>query len=423
LSLQPAIYDHILETLKGGKGSGYFGHAGRPGLQGGSAAVSGSVSMGQGKDVFSDWRSIVNYFAPGIDRSASMKGITNERFREINKITMDSVRRFLDENGLIDYNDASSKISLAANEYVKQFGGNDDIYFTEGMEVLARVRRNLETEHGFRIKREISRGNITPEEAMKLNNDVVSEADQAGEYKSENYVWKIIPKDTWHATTNAAAVIQSGLASRYERGDVGGAGLGGGDSQTISLTNDMEYAKTIERALHEMNLVVSGKITTRDIFDFAKQGAGGVGHDFSQTVYETARGLVGGKNIQELIDRDEGKLLHYADFFPGTKGNPYTQEEIMWGRTSVLRAFQSARGQEGGIENPFFGFQDTEAFARLDPRQFKVIRFKPKKETAKGMYVWAEREYRIVGGDAVKFAEEIDFFQPDDINAIFGVNQ
>jgi len=45
---QGNVTDYILQTLKGGKGSGFYGHAGRPGKKGGSAAQSGSVSMSEG---------------------------------------------------------------------------------------------------------------------------------------------------------------------------------------------------------------------------------------------------------------------------------------------------------------------------------------------------------------------------------------
>jgi hypothetical protein len=40
-----AVTDYIIQKLKGGPGSGYFGHAGRIGKRGGSAPVTGSVDM------------------------------------------------------------------------------------------------------------------------------------------------------------------------------------------------------------------------------------------------------------------------------------------------------------------------------------------------------------------------------------------
>jgi hypothetical protein len=42
------LKEFILRSLKGGKGSGFFGHAGRPGKKGGSAAGSGNVSASTG---------------------------------------------------------------------------------------------------------------------------------------------------------------------------------------------------------------------------------------------------------------------------------------------------------------------------------------------------------------------------------------
>jgi tRNA nucleotidyltransferase (CCA-adding enzyme) len=51
-----SVTDYILKTLKGGKGSGYFGHAGRPGYQGGSAAQSGSISEHRAQETSPEFR-------------------------------------------------------------------------------------------------------------------------------------------------------------------------------------------------------------------------------------------------------------------------------------------------------------------------------------------------------------------------------
>lgn len=408
----------FVKTLKGGPGSGNHGHAGRPGKVGGSAPSKGGA--GKSLDLYGlngNYQGYIDYYSPGLP-PVRKQGIQDEEFfaqyREYRSVLRKRVNEILDKNGLTL---TTADFRAEESKYLEEFskGKGDEKWLTPEVDAIMEIEKMFRHEYEFRVKAAISRGDIEVEEGARL----------AGtEAEHPNYAdWKLLPEESYHATVNSKAVQAQGLKSRKERGISGGEGLGGGEDETISLTDRQDYARTIERGLHEMSLAARGTLTVRKMFELAEQGAGGVGHDWSSRLGTFTKSIIGIDDRDKLIEIDEGKgIKHEWSVFNSIPDRPYTQDEIMGNRMQILKSYMAARSDQGGFENPMFMFNDWKKTAALDPAQFKVHVYKPANPRAKGTYLGpAEGEYRIVGGDAVKFVKAIDFFGPDDLDEIFGV--
>lgn len=400
----------VVNAYKGGKGSGNFAHAGRPGHVGGSAPQSGEGSPSFDPTLPSDYHALIERFAP----NHGLSGMINDpaEYKRLYKLVDAHVFPYLDRVGIrVTRHQLEKPFSDALNQVWAEKG---DHYIGPETEILLAIEREMRHEHDFRVRQAVCLGEIEPEEADEYSYEAAH----------PNGVWRLLPAETFHATVNSAAVKAQGLKSRRERGSSGGEGLGGGEDEVVCLTDRADYAKTIERGLHEMSLCARGTLNVRKMVDLAQSGAGGVGHDWSGRLQSFIKTIEGKDDLQEFIDIDEGHgIKHDTWHILGDKepDRPYTQEEIMEKRFSILKSFMAARGAEGGFTNPMFMFNDWKATAALDPAQFKVHVYAPANPKVKGAYLGpAEGEYRIVGGKAVKFKRAIDFFKPDDLKAIFG---
>lgn len=396
------FYEWILskKTEKGGKGSGNFDHSGRPGLVGGSAPSNGRVSLGV-EDVYSIGR-IIRPF----DDSEEVKA---EYRRDVAK----NVRAYIDKVGYKNLDDKTIRAMFVKkiDEIKSKYQTEEDAFKSDEMSNLFFINGKLKEEVDFRAKRDICNGS---EDAEDLTDKDIW-------HNSHDNYFKPLPEELWHCTTDVESILVDGLKSRYER-DASGTGLGGGEDDAICLTDREEYAKTIERSLHEMHMIYTGKLTPERMVELAKKGAGGVGHDWSGEFEDHIGSYMGKKPLQEYVDILNGKPYEHRVSFMGKSDiRPATEEERENLIHAFARSYMSARDHSGGLEDPMFMFNDVKAFKKLNPKNFKVLRLKPKNKKCQGHYVGhAEGEWRIYGGGAVDIDDEIDFFDPDDIDSIVG---
>lgn len=84
--------------------------------------------------------------------------------------------------------------------------------------------------------------------------------------------WAPLPSTLFHVSTDVPSVHRHGLKSRDELGQASGKGLGGGESDTISYTDDPKIARDIHHSLGEFHDVVTGKVSPHQLMERARTG-------------------------------------------------------------------------------------------------------------------------------------------------------
>ena len=210
---------------------------------------------------------------------------------------------------------------------------------------------------------------------------------------------KALPPVAYHVTVAADAVASQGLKSSQERG-VKGEGLGGGNPFGVSITDSTKVALGIYNGMLEAKDVLDGVITPQMILDEAERGINGVSwkdkvvkqlHSYGGDGY--AENIVAGMHAGDLVN----------SFTPRLPSRPATREEHLEDVFRLYKYNSMYRESAGGQYDPFFAFNDLEAFAKLDRNQIKILRVTPASDEAKGEHVGGpEGEYRIFSGKAVK---------------------
>lgn len=230
-----------------------------------------------------------------------------------------------------------------------------------------------------------------------------------------------LPKDLWHVTTNAGLIKKTGIQSRYELGIWNGPGLGGGSDKTISFSTDPDIGTTIERSLHEGHLVAKGEITAGMLLQSAEKGLGGVGRPWlreavrrQESSYEvppdfTMQNRKGmSLEVENLLDWEAGKEV---TTYRGEKWTKDDYQETLWRFYAI--SYMGIREQAGGFSNPLFFGTDYKKLAKMNPKEFKVLRYRPATTKARGWQMGSLAEWRVVGKDSVKLVGVIDKFDPD----------
>ena len=135
-----------------------------------------------------------------------------------------------------------------------------DAASTELDAVLAENRKRRNTWKRD-IRRALARGVIANEQARERGY-----CGQGHDQTSDGRAalnWQPLPDTLYHVTTARSGVEARGLLARDELDQTGGAGLGGGDADTVSFTTDPGIADDILRALNEYNAVLNGRMTPR----------------------------------------------------------------------------------------------------------------------------------------------------------------
>jgi ribosomal protein S18 acetylase RimI-like enzyme len=244
--------------------------------------------------------------------------------------------------------------------------------------------------------------------------------------------FKDMPPDLYHVTTAADAVEANGLKSRYELGQVQGAGLGGGDDKSISFTADKAIADQIKRSMIEAHDVAAGKKTIAEMWKDATTGANASKpYDTWITQLETGNSAwKHGDPVHPAVDAwTRGKEFKMASLGrppddthdwtpsphdPGWMGGDgkmrysfferdMTPDEKRDRAFHFYQALASGREQSGGPMDPLFFTSDTKALARMNPeKDVAILHFKPK-PGAKGTNMSALGEWRTYTGKAVDY--------------------
>lgn len=272
-------------------------------------------------------------------------------------------------------------------------------------------------------RRRESEWNTSVRRGLSLGHHTDDEARAAGYWGTghDSDGWKPLPKDLYHVTTDVAGVHATGLKSRDELSQQHGKGLGGGESDTISFTDDPKVAEGIHDALHEFHGALNGKKTIAQMYDEAERG---VGADTPYHSYFTAS-YPGGKDDPRLKAHIQGKefefgVRHESDVPHGWKPaeghkvgdaadlqglhvgwvRPATEDEQLRRRAACYKHYAFGRAMSGGKDDPLFFDTDLKSFAHSDPKGFGVIKAHPK-PGAQGYQLGSLGEWRTATGDAV----------------------
>src|ERR1035437_8889033 len=221
----------------------------------------------------------------------------------------------------------------------------------------------------------VSEGKLTPEQVIEKG---------ISKYDVQDFV--PLPDTLYHATVAADQVDAQGLKTRDEQGVSGGAGLGGGTDNTISLTSDPKVASGILDGMKEAHDVVTGKLPVSEMLKQAQDGTDAKQpwasklEDYWKGAYgsvdKLAQGIETDTGFPKLPEEKPGWTPVKSSENTYTDGSPsrYSQwERPMTGAEksdnafSFYKAWSLFREEAGGKYDPFFAFNDREAFASVKP--------------------------------------------------------
>jgi hypothetical protein len=244
--------------------------------------------------------------------------------------------------------------------------------------------------------------------------------------------WQQLPQDLYHVTTDLPGVQARGLKTRDELAQGHrGLGLGGGESDTISLTIDPELARDILTGLHEYHDAVTGRTSAPEMWEEARagQGADRPYHEAVARCYDLtwrpgdplpdglADDLEGRDRYHGMANytRHEMHERHGPGWEPADEGwdtpkgrvhaGPWTRlaspEHQAEQRADLYRKLSACREQAGGPANPVFFATDVPGFALLDPGGFALLHVRPR-PGAQGYPASGMAEWRTASGEALE---------------------
>lgn len=295
----------------------------------------------------------------------------------------------------------------------------DNQAFVARMDALREVERKWERD----VKMALTEGDITQAQAKEL-----------GMYFTGGEKYAPLPPTLYHVTVADSAVMHDGFKTRDEHGK---SGLGGGTSDTISLTDNRQMAEQYLNGMLEMHDMLNDRLPITKLIDQAKAGHKAE-REWMTQVHETyAR-----ESPDKLIDGMPSRLydvLHDTNTWhvPWLKDKSVTQLETMLGMSGKKDAiggkvFQSewlqkpltadekiARQYEfmsrwmfmrdavgKGPVNPLFFTSDMKKF-RDTPRGELQLLEVDTKPGAQGYHVPAENEFRVHTGKVLKVKDRI----------------
>lgn len=152
----------------------------------------------------------------------------------------------------------------------------------------------------------------------------------------------------YHATTAINAILREGFKTRSE---LGRGALGGGPSDVISFTADLQIAESIVYALRRAHEVSSGKMNYRQLEMLGKHFG----------VWDKA---------VETTNNNYGKFDYISSFDYSHTTTPRTTEqkkEWLFSCWRTILAFQSR------IYDPWFAFVTYEDFEKLNPTEIGIV--------------------------------------------------
>ncbi|WP_196807281.1 PcfJ domain-containing protein [Candidatus Solirubrobacter pratensis] len=309
--------------------------------------------------------------------------------------------------------------------------------------------RSLEKEWDRAARHAIATGRLTPAEAVARGyrpSGYEADSNSWAPYHENTGSWKPLPKKLYHVTTNLPDVLKSGvLRSRHEldlNGVNAGRGLGGGDDETISLTDDPTIAHNILMAMREGADVASGRLPIHRLVEMAEKGEGAKepwlrkmfgDHDWSRgnpralddlllgrkPFYShllpeghPLKGMSGGFQTLPAEEWAQYGYYPYEDAYAlGSPEKPiYTAQSVYRHLSPEEQAHEAfewwrnpyapMRGWSGGPPDPLFTSVDPEWFAKVNPNHIGVVEAQPVKN-GHGYPMGSLKEWRVPTGDAV----------------------
>lgn len=242
--------------------------------------------------------------------------------------------------------------------------------------------------------------------------------------------WDLLPNPLFHVTTAKSKVISEGLKTRRELQQNSGKGLGGGPSNFISFSNNLEIGQKILLSLKEARLVARNELSIPEMIEQAKKGVGakrpwytdicsyyrggkpgseiptnlkglekGYESDFTSLPKESREGWEPNLETKPIVGGDGIKRYQYWV-------RPFPKEKISEINTDFYKIWSSYREAAGGTLDPLLFDTDSEGLANIPENEIGLLEFSPV-PGAKGFKVSALGEWRTASGEAVKFVREV----------------
>jgi len=253
-----------------------------------------------------------------------------------------------------------------------------------------------------------------------ISSGEISDSKMISEIKGKYNIFdefRPLPKVLYHVTTNKSKVFKDGLKTRNEMNMKLGCGLGGGASDTISFTTDLNIAREIKRALLEARKVANGDIKLHDLVEQARSGIGAerpflddiwgkdADKDINHDLYWLLRGQERKYNlIRELPEKMKG-WTPMGDSFNG-RYNEFvrnlSEKELCDKTFDLYKRFSLFRESAGGYYDPLFFLTDVEGLAKTNPSDIEILEYRSK-SNSKGVMQSALGEWRVFTSRAVDF--------------------
>jgi hypothetical protein len=330
------------------------------------------------------------------------------------------------------------------NEYVS-FPENYDSFSDDEQMKFWEENRKKRNEWDNAMQRALATGKISPQKAFELGYKEIVEPN----YRNENYSisghgnLSDLPETLYHVTTSKDEVVSNQLKTRDELSQSGGAGLGGGSSDTISFTEDLGVARDIYRTLVEGKRSIIGEFSIEEMISQSKQGAGAK-KPWDDEFVDAFRRNMGPKSLEEISNYVNSNYQDAkATMFPETleefrttsmwgKENPeewspvessrvrdevppkyrqftrlLTPQEKAYRRFKAYHLWAWTKQSYGeGPDYPLFAFNNEDALGKVQEDQIAILEFKSN-PGALGYQVSALGEWRTWSGEAVKLVREV----------------
>ena len=285
----------------------------------------------------------------------------------------------------------------------------------EGWSDYFKKERPLKQQWTDMMDRAISTGEITEEEA-RSKYGFYSNARNYGGYKD-------LPETMWHVTTALSKIQEQGFKTRDETGR---SGLGGGTSDTISFTDNVEMARGYLEAMKLSRSFMKGDISPQDLMLEAKRD--GYWNDILDTMRRESSGernglptkiadlMEGGTYLsmpvpEHLKDAPQARLdsilgmMGSRDFKGARREGDFLYRDLDKKNAQELRAqflkyWLFWREQRTRKVDPVFFTNNWDDLINTPESDIALVEVKSKPK-ARGYYLPAEHEFRIRFGDLV----------------------
>lgn len=312
----------------------------------------------------------------------------------------------------------SDPASMSKEDWLKfKFPGLtfEQLLESENYSLYLKARREWE----YAMQRALAVGGIGPEEA-----------DQKGLNLEPGHK-PLTDLPLYHVTTAKDRVVLEGLKTRTELKQNLGSGLGGGTSDAISFTTDLDTAKGILSNMREAMAFCKGDLTFEDLYEMAKTGKdarhpwlpqwlkyhgskqGEITEDMTAALegYKIDHSWLP-KKVEEKA-KDGWEPIPDSKWPHGNRNDLYTKwkkklnpQEAMEDKFHLFKTWSFFRDGAGGPLDPLYFSSDPNRLATIPEDQLAILEFKAKKN-AYGNQLSGLSEWRTYSGEAVEFVREV----------------